>query len=115
DFSWGTGTPDAAIPAGGYSARWTGKVQPYTTETYTFEVESSDGARLWVDNLLVIDTWTNHSPAVKTEGTFSGGAGQKYDIKLEYYQSSGAAVARLRWSSPQTPQEIIPETQLYAR
>jgi hypothetical protein len=115
DFSWGAGTPDAAIPAGGYSARWTGKVQPYTTETYTFEVESSDGARLWVDNNLVIDTWTNHNPSVKTSGTFSGNAGQKYDIKLEYYESTGAAVARLRWSSPQTPQEIIPETQLYAR
>ena len=102
-------------PGGGFSARWTGQVQPYTTETFTFEVESSDGARLWVDNQLIIDTWTNHNPAVKTTGTFAGTKGQKYDIKLEYYESTGAAVAKLRWSSPQNAIEIIPETQLYAR
>jgi PA14 domain len=115
DFAWGAATPDPAVPAGGFSARWTGQVQPYTTETYTFEVESSDGARLWVDGLPVIDTWTNHNPAVKTTGTFAGISGKKVDIKLEYYESTGVAVAKLRWSSPTTIIEIIPETQLYAR
>jgi PA14 domain len=115
DFSWAAGTPDPAIPAGGYSARWTGQVQPYSTETYTFEVESSDGARLYVNGQLIIDSWVNQNPALKKTGTFAGTAGQKYDIDLQYYESTGAAVAKLRWSASQAALEIIPETQLYAR
>jgi hypothetical protein len=115
DNSWGAGTPDPAVTAGNFSARWTGQVQPYTTETYTFEVEASDGARLWVNNQLLVDNWSNHNPAVKTSGSIAVNSGQKYDIKLEYYESTGAAAAKLHWSSPQTPLETIPETQLYAR
>ena len=71
--------------------------------------------RLWVDGQLIIDNWTNNSPAVKSTGTAAMNCGQKYDIKIEYYASSNTATLKLRWSSAQTPLETIPETQLYAR
>ena len=115
DFSWGAGSPDAAVPSAAFSARWRGQVQPYTTELYTFEVEASDGARLWVNGQSIVDKWSNNNPAVKTTGTIALVCGQKYDIVLEYYKSSGNSRIALRWSSPQTPLEVIPETQLYAR
>jgi hypothetical protein len=35
------------------------------------------------------------------------------DIKLEYYENGGDAVAKLLWSSPSTPKQIIPKTQLF--
>src|SRR5437763_41874 len=41
-------------------------------------------------------------------------AGQSYDIKMEYFQNAGAAVAKLLWSSPSTPKQVIPTSQLYA-
>jgi len=39
-------------------------------------------------------------------------AGQQYSIEMQYYQGSGGSVARLRWSSPSTQKQIIPQTQL---
>jgi hypothetical protein len=32
---------------------------------------------------------------------------------MEYYENGGGAVARLLWSSPSTPRQAIPRTQLY--
>jgi hypothetical protein len=40
-------------------------------------------------------------------------AGQKYALEMDYYQNQGGAVASLSWSSPSTPMQIIPSTQLY--
>ncbi|HVW29132.1 MAG TPA: PA14 domain-containing protein [Polyangiaceae bacterium] len=111
-FNWGTGTPDPLLPSGAFSVRWTGKVQPYSTETYTFETETEDGVRLWVNGTLLIDKWTNQND-VKNSGTIALNAGVKYDIKMEYYVSSANALAYLRWSSPTTAYGVIPETQLY--
>jgi hypothetical protein len=40
-------------------------------------------------------------------------AGVKYVIKMEYYENSGGAVAKLLWSSASTAKAIIPQKQLY--
>ncbi len=56
NFTWGQGliTPSASDFV---SIRWTGRVLPEFTETYTFFVSSDDGARLWVDRALLFDHW----------------------------------------------------------
>jgi hypothetical protein len=112
NFDWAAGSPDPLLPVDNYSVRWTGKVQPYTSETYTFESETDDGVRVWVNNQLLIDKWMNQAPT-KWSGSIALVAGTKYDIKIEYYASTGTATAKLRWSSPTTLSEIIPLTQLY--
>jgi hypothetical protein len=35
-----------------------------------------------------------------------------YALRMEYYQLTGAAIARLSWSSASQAKEIIPSTQL---
>lgn len=40
------------------SVRWTGYIRPMYAETYTFFVNADDQARLWVNDILVIDAWT---------------------------------------------------------
>jgi YD repeat-containing protein len=40
-------------------------------------------------------------------------ADQKYSIKMEYFEGSGGAAARLFWNSPTTVEQIIPQSQLY--
>ncbi|MDQ6631794.1 MAG: PQQ-dependent sugar dehydrogenase, partial [Verrucomicrobiota bacterium] len=52
DFNWGTNSPDPLIGPDTFSARWTGQVQPQSSETYTFSTVTDDGVRLWVDNQL---------------------------------------------------------------
>jgi hypothetical protein len=112
DFDWGDGVPHPAIGADYFSARWTGKVQPRFSDTYTFYTLSDDGVRLWVNGQLLIDNWTDHGPT-ENSGAIALGAGQRYDLRLEFYEKGGGAVARLFWSSTCLPKEIIPRTQLY--
>ncbi|HEV8292336.1 MAG TPA: carbohydrate-binding protein, partial [Tepidisphaeraceae bacterium] len=38
--------------------------------------------------------------------------GQMYDLHLDYFERAGGASAQLSWSSPTTPKQIIPESQL---
>lgn len=113
DFDWGTGSPDASLQSTTYSARWTGQVLADFTETYTFETEADDGVRLWVNNVLLVDDYVDQG-STKRSGTITLTAGTRYDIKMDYYQDGGGADAHLRWSSPSTPYEVIPQDHLFA-
>jgi PA14 domain len=112
DFSWGTAAPAAAVPADNFSVRWTGRVSPRYSGAYTFYTSSDDGVRLWVNGQKLVDNWTNHG-VTENSGVISLVAGQKYDLKLEYYDATGGATARLSWSSSCEPKAAVPTSQLY--
>jgi hypothetical protein len=40
-------------------------------------------------------------------------AGVKYTLKLEYYEATGQATARLQWSYPGQPTQVIPASRLF--
>src|SRR5438874_2256316 len=44
NFLWGSGSPATGVNVDKFSARWTGQVQPATSETYTFYTTTDDGA-----------------------------------------------------------------------
>jgi len=111
DFVWTNGTsPD--LSNGLYSVRWTGQVQPQYSETYSFDVRSDDGCRLWVGDQLVISDWKSQS-AADVVSNITLQAGTRYDLKLEYLRNSGTAQVHLNWYSPSQPKEIIPSNCLY--
>ncbi|HEY8668459.1 MAG TPA: PQQ-dependent sugar dehydrogenase, partial [Tepidisphaeraceae bacterium] len=112
NFNWGSGSPSSAIGADTFSARWTGKIVPRYSQTYTFYTTSDDGVRLWVNGHKIIDNFTNHAPTTNS-GYLTLVAGQKYDIKMEYYENTGGAVAKLEWSSSSQAREIVPSSQLF--
>lgn len=95
NFTWGdTGSPDSSFDHNQFSARWTAQ-QYFAPGKYTFSATVDDGVRLYIDGNLVIDKWldeaTNTYTATVdlTEGT--------HEIKMEYYQAFGGAVAQLTW------------------
>jgi hypothetical protein len=101
DFNWGAGAPAAGLPADDFSVRWTQKLH-YSAGHYRFTVEVDDGARLWVDGILVIDQWRDGV------GSYSGDIylveGQ-HRVQMEMYERTGGAMARLLWAR----QEGFPE------
>lgn len=113
NFNWGAGTPDARVGTNNFSIRWTGTIEPRYSETYTFNTRSDDGVRLYVDGQLVIDQWTNQA-ATNHSGSIDLEAGVQYDIRLEYFENSGNAEMRLRWSSDSQAFQTVPTSQLYA-
>jgi len=110
-FDWGWGSPDPSVDGETFSARWTGQVQPRYTETYTFYTYTGDGVRLWVNGQLLVDQWIYQE--AEHSNTIALIAGQKYDIRMEYYEDSIFARAYLSWASASQTKEIIPQSQLY--
>jgi glucose/arabinose dehydrogenase len=112
NFDWDIGSPAPGIDVNTFSARWTGQVEAAVTGTHTFYTLSDDGVRLWVDNVLVVNNWTNHGPT-ENSGTINLTAGQRYDIKMEYYEDAHGAVATLSWSAPGLAKQIVPQARLF--
>jgi predicted alpha-1,6-mannanase (GH76 family) len=113
NFEWGTGSPNALVNVDQFSARWTGQIQPRFYGKYTFFLVADDGCRLWVNNQLVINKW-NDDGGTEVSGTITLDAGQKYDVRLEYFENGGGAKAKLEWSSPLQVREVIATSQLYS-
>jgi hypothetical protein len=112
DFDWGAGSPALAIGPDTFSARWTGRVRAPSSELFTFYTFTNDGVRLWVEGELLVDRWVQQSGGVEWSAQLALEAGRWYTIQMDYYENTGNAVARLLWSSPTTPKEIIPPSQL---
>ncbi|TGB10192.1 alpha-L-fucosidase [Streptomyces sp. MZ04] len=107
------GSPDAGIPSDKFSVRWSGKLEPRRSETYTLTTVSDDVARVWIDGKLVIDSWTPHEPKIdKAQVKLT--AGTRHSIRIDYAENTGEAHMKLLWSSPGQEQQIIPAAQLYA-
>jgi hypothetical protein len=93
NFDWGWDAPIPEMPQDRFSVRWT-RMAYFEPGSYRFTTATDDGVRLWVDNHLLIDNWrdqalTSHSGTMYLEGDVP--------LKMEYYENSGVAAARLTW------------------
>src|SRR5690606_24471177 len=113
EFNWGNGAPDSRMGSDTFSVRWTGQIEATHTERYTFHSLSDDGARLWIDDELVIDRFYDQGASTEWIGSIDLVAGRKYDIKYEYYENVVGARVKLSWSSPSRTKEVIPARHLY--
>lgn len=98
DYSW-TGSPGLNVNSDNFSVRWTARHTALTSGTYTFQTMSKNGVRLYIDNVAIINNWTDHALTTNA-GTVSLTAGQQYNIRLEYYDKGGISEIRLRWQPP---------------
>ena len=112
NFDWGGGSPDPDVGSDGFSARWTGQVEAPVSGQYTFTTTSDDGVRLFVDGQQLVDNWTNHGPT-DDSGTVTLEAGRRYDVRLDFYENGGGAVARLQWAYPGQARQVIPASSLF--
>jgi len=120
NFNW-AGSPDPSI-TDDFAVRWTGMIEAPNSETYTFHTNADAGVRLWVNNELIIDTWSDWVKWQANWSAFTGcrydcsgditlTAGQQYEIILEYGYG-GNARCELSWSTPTLTREIIPSRYL---
>jgi beta-glucosidase len=93
DFHWGAGSYSDEGPVDHFSVRWTGYFVPEVEDDYKFFVSADDGARLYVDDALVIDDWKTHGETLDTYSAHLA-AGKAHKIRLEYFESTGTATAR---------------------
>jgi hypothetical protein len=115
DLFWGgESSPSPKLPIGAdWSCRWTGKIMPRYSETYTIFATADDGVRVWIDHKLIIDGWGLHgvleySADVKFE------ANKQYKVRVDYFESGGPPAAiGLYWESPSQKKEFVPQDRLF--
>ncbi len=93
-FDWGAGSPDPSLPADRFSARWYRYVW-FAGGTYQFVLYADDGVRFWVDDQLLVDSWTPQ--AARFQRNVFLGAGY-HRILVEYYEEGVIAEMRLDWT-----------------
>lgn len=93
DFNWDQGAPSGFGPDN-FSIRWTRNVD-FSSDEYRFHVRMDDGARLYVDNSLVIDDWRDNSVREVTGDIWLGSG--VHTIRVEYYEHTGAAQITVWW------------------
>jgi PA14 domain/Concanavalin A-like lectin/glucanases superfamily/Chitobiase/beta-hexosaminidase C-terminal domain/Immunoglobulin I-set domain len=113
NFNWSSTGPSPSIGQTNFAVRWLGSIQPQYGETYTLTTIADDGVRLWVNGQLLISAWRTNSTTQTNSASIALKAQEIYSIQLDYFQNTGNAIAQLLWSSPSTPQALIPQLQLY--
>ncbi|MFH1716715.1 MAG: PA14 domain-containing protein [Planctomycetota bacterium] len=110
DFDYGGGSPEpGVVNDDGFSVRWRGEVQAAFTEAYTFYTRTDDGSRLWIDEQLIVDKWAWVNRVVDTRSEpIQLVAGERYSVRMEWYNEDGNAEAHLLWESASEPKAVIP-------
>ncbi|PRY40123.1 putative secreted protein (Por secretion system target) [Spirosoma oryzae] len=114
NFEWSDSSPAAGrVGTDNFSVRWTGQVEAPVTGSYTFYATTDDGVRLWVNGTQLIDQWVPQGPTLVAGKVLNLTAGQRYDIRMEYFEYGGGATAKLLWLYPGQGQQPIPQVRLY--
>jgi hypothetical protein len=112
NFNWGSESPDPLLNSDSFSVRWTGYFKVIYSETYKFYTTSDDGVRLWVNDILVIDDWTNHA-VTENCGTVDLKAGVAYKVRLDYYDNTGLSIIKLECESLSSTRHVVSVDELY--
>jgi hypothetical protein len=95
NFNWEEGSPTPyQVGANRFSARWTRTVN-LSPGFYRFAMTVDDGGRLWVNDQLIINAWRVQSPQTYTSEIYL--SGRSTQIRMEYFENTGNAVAALSW------------------
>lgn len=109
DYDWGEAAPFSGVNSDRFSVRWIGTLIPQFTEHYTFHTVTDDGVRLFLNTNLIIEAWKEEFMNLASIPMVLY-AGQKYDFRMETFDNTARAIAKLYWSSPSIPRTIIPKS-----
>ncbi len=99
-FDWGLGSPaPGSIPVDNFSVRWTRNFYFLEAATYRFVVRVDDGARVLVDDVVVMNGWSD-GPArdYVVERWYNPGW---HKIEVQYYERVGTALIFFNWAPVQ--------------
>jgi hypothetical protein len=114
-FNWKAGSPDASLPGGQFSVRWTGQLLPPKSGERRFHLEAEGDARLWIDGQQIAAIGRGNR-ATSLPVPVALKLGTPVDVKLVFKADPGAAMVKLGWSAgTQREAEIISMTNFLSR
>jgi len=104
NFAWQDDAPHPLLPSDQFSARWTRSLN-FSSGYYRFDVTYDDGARLYVDNVLVFENWCEN--CWLTNSVIVEMSSGMHTVKMEMWENSGWASAGLSWQTISLPYKIF--------
>ena len=115
DWNWPNNVrPGPNMDHDNFSVRWTGELVPLVSGIYTFTTRTDDGVRLYLNDEMILGNWTVVGATTQSSGPKMLNARQRYTIRMEYRESTNAAVAQLSWTPPMQGSQVIPQDVLFA-
>ncbi len=109
-FATRSTSPGAGLDGTFYSIRFTATFDMPLAGDLRLKSNSDDGIRVYVDDAVVIDAWTQHAPR-DDEGKTTLSAG-RHSLRVEYFQWTGDGTLTLSWAKGEEAFAPIPEAAL---
>lgn len=100
--------PAPEIPADFFGVEWTGYLKVDAGGLYRFYLLTDDGAKLWLNDEIIIDAWKDQAPTVYHSELLGLGAGY-HKLHLRFYNRYAFGEIVLGWIRPDGVSEIIPQ------
>ena len=112
--------PAAGLAAGVWSARYSGELSLAETSTtavpHRFALALTGRGRLFIDDTLVVDAWSDHATTTTVSGSFVNSAVARHRFRVDYATQSGATPSlALRWTAPGGTDAALPASMLSPR
>ncbi len=113
NFRFNHQNPKPNIHGDEFSIRYTGGLLTEETGEYTFYFTVDDGARIWIDDKLVLNEWDLHEET-QFQFTANTEANRMHKVRIEYVQFMYEdAVAKFEWKTPSGIRSVVPMRNLY--
>lgn len=110
-FNWAAGGPFVDFRNDYFSVRWKGFLKVDKPGKYEFKILSDDGARLFINDEKIIDTWWNHF-WMESIATVDLSAGN-IPIQIDYFDFNFSAGIFFYWrDSPDSVFKLVPSKNL---
>jgi hypothetical protein len=95
DYNWGRGSPGSGVPVDIFSATWVGTFY-FEGGDYRFHAKVDDGIHVYIDGILILNSWLNGYDG-DVNNVFRGLGAGDHKILVEYYEDYGDAIIQLWW------------------
>ncbi len=93
-----------------WSARHSGIIHIPTSGNWTFYLRSDDGAKLWIDDMEIVDNQGTHGMQERS-GIVWLEAGE-HQLRTEFFEHGGYAGLELKWEGPGISKQTVPTNVL---
>ncbi len=98
NYNWLKEPAEGVVPDF-FSARYTGNLIARHSGEHVFELTTKDGTRMYINGNMVIDKWEYRATGTNIHKV-NLTKGEKYEIRVEYYDGSSTTEMHLRCSEP---------------
>lgn len=87
-YNWGYGSPAPSVFADNFSARWT-RTFNMAGGTYRITARADDGVRVYIDGVLVLDSWKVQAATTYTVDVIIAGGNRTFTV--DYFEAEGVS------------------------